>query len=74
MGANSNPHASSISATTAPEAITQIKNREHITYLNKRMEWWKHRKLELNSYCEAIQTRLKKSFKTKKTIRPESLL
>ena len=30
------------------------------------MEWWKHRKLELFSVCEAIQTRLKKSFKTKK--------
>ena len=30
MGASSNPHATSISATTTPEAITQIKkNREH---------------------------------------------
>ena len=43
------------------------KNREHVKYLNKRMEWWKHGKLEeLLSECEAIQTRLKKSFKTKK--------
>jgi len=31
------------------------------------MEWWKQEKLEeLISECEAIQTRLKKSFKTKK--------
>jgi len=37
-------------------------NREHVKYLNKRMEWWKHGKLEeeLISECEAIQTRLKK--------------
>jgi len=35
--------------------------------LNKRIEWWKHGKLEeLISECEAIQTTLKKSFKTKK--------
>jgi len=27
MGASSNPHASSISATTTPEAITQIKKQ-----------------------------------------------
>jgi len=40
-------------------------NREHVKYLNKRIEWWKHGKLELISECEAIQTRLKKSFKTK---------
>jgi len=48
VGASSNPHASSISATTIAEAITLIKkNREHVTYfryfLNKRMEWWKHK-------------------------------
>jgi len=31
------------------------------------MEWWKHGKLEeLIPECEAIQTRLKKSFRTKK--------
>jgi len=24
----------------------KIKNIEHVKYLNKRMEWWKHRKLE----------------------------
>jgi len=42
------------------------KNREHVKYLNKRMEWWKHGKLEeLISECEAIQTRLKRSVKTK---------
>jgi len=41
-------------------------NREHIKYLDKRMEWWKHRKLELISECEAIQERLQTSFKTKK--------
>jgi len=55
MGASSNQHASSIFAITTPEAITQIKNRERVKYLNKRMEWWKHRKLEeLISECEAI--------------------
>ena len=43
MGASSNPHASSISAITTPEAITQKKNREHVKYLNRRM---KYRKLE----------------------------
>jgi len=43
------------------------KNREHVKYLNKRMEWWKHGKLEeLISECEAIQKRLKRSVKTKK--------
>ena len=68
MGASSNPHASSISATTTPEAITQTKKqRTYVKYLNKRMEFWKHGKLEeLIAECEAIQTRLKKSFKTKK--------
>jgi len=31
------------------------KNREHVKYLNKRIEWWKHGKLqELISKCEAI--------------------
>jgi len=35
-------------------------------YLNKRMEWWKHGKLELISECEVIQKRLKRSVKTKK--------
>jgi len=30
------------------------KNREHLKYLKKRMEWWKHGKLEeLISECEA---------------------
>ena len=34
---------------------------------NKRMEWWKHGKIEeLISECEAIQKRLKRSVKTKK--------
>jgi len=63
-----NTHASSISATTTPEAITPIKKqRERVKYLNKRMEWWKHGKLEeLISECEAIQKRLKKSVKAKK--------
>jgi len=43
------------------------KNREHVKYLNKTREWWKHRKLEqLISECEAIQKRLKRSDKTKK--------
>jgi len=43
------------------------KNREHVKYLNKRMEWWKHGKLEeLISEREAIQKRLKRLIKTKK--------
>ena len=43
------------------------KNREHVKYLNKGMEWWKHGKIEeLISECEAIQKRLKRSVKTKK--------
>ena len=43
------------------------KNREHVKYLNKRIEWWKYAKLEeLISECEAIQKRLKRSVKTKK--------
>ena len=43
------------------------KNREHVKYLNKRMEWWKHGQLEeLISECEAIQKRFKRSVKTKK--------
>jgi len=43
------------------------KNREHVKYLNKRIEWWKHEKLEeLISEYEAIQKRLKRSVKTKK--------
>jgi len=43
------------------------KNIEHVKYLNKRLEWWEHRKLqELISECEAIQTRLKKSVINKK--------
>ena len=42
------------------------KNRERVKYLNKRMEWWKHGKLEeLISECEAIQKRLKRPVKTK---------
>jgi len=42
------------------------KKREHVKYLNKRMEWWKHGKLEeLISECEAIQKGLKRSVKTK---------
>jgi len=42
------------------------KNREHVKYLNKRMEWWKHGNLEeLISECEAIQKRLEISVKTK---------
>jgi len=42
------------------------KNRERVKYLNKRMEWWKHGKLEeLISECEAFQTRLKKHSKQK---------
>jgi len=50
------------------------KNREHIKYLNKRMEWWKHGKPEeLISECEAIQKRLKIS-QNQKTIRPKSFL
>jgi len=32
-------NAPSISTTTTPEAITQIKTREHVKYLNKIMEW-----------------------------------
>ena len=41
------------------------KNRERVKYLNKRMKWWKHGKLEeLISECEAIQKRLKRSVKT----------
>jgi len=51
------------------------KNREHVKYLNKRMEWWTHGKLEeLISECEAIQKNSKDQSKTKKTIRPESFL
>ena len=43
------------------------KNREHVKYLNKRIEWWKHGKIEeLISECEAIQKRLERSVKTKK--------
>ena len=38
------------------------KNREHVKYLNKRMEWWKHGKIdELISECEAIQKKLERS-------------
>jgi len=67
MGARSKTHATSISATTTPKPSLKSKNREHIKDLNKIMEWWKHRKLqELISECEAIQTRLKKSVKSKK--------
>jgi len=66
MGTSSNIHASSISATTTPEAITQITQRTRQIPSNKRMEWWKHGKLEeLISECEAIQKRLKRSIKTK---------
>ena len=66
MGVSSDTHASSTSATNTPEAISQTKNREHVKYLNKRMEWWKHGNLEeLISECEAIQERLKRSVKTK---------
>jgi len=67
MGVSSDTHASSTSATNTLEAISQIKNREHVKYLNKRMEWWKHRRIEeLILECEAIQKRLKRPVKTKK--------
>ena len=67
MGAGSNPHASSISATTTPEAITQIKKQRTCQILEQKNRMGKHGKLEeLISECEAIQARLKKSFKTKK--------
>jgi len=67
MGASSNPHASGIFATTTRtlEAITQIKKQRTCQIPEQRMEWWKQGKLELISVCEAIQTRLKKLFKTK---------
>jgi len=43
------------------------KNREHLKYLNKRMEWWKHGKQEeLISECDDIQKRLKRSINSKK--------
>ena len=42
------------------------KTKEHVKYLNKRMEWWKHGKIEeLISECEAIQKRLKDQSKPK---------
>ena len=69
MGVNSDTHALSTSAINTSEAISQIKKQRtcQILYLNKRMEWWKHRKLEEPiSECEAIQKRLKRSVKTKK--------
>ena len=62
MGVSSDTHASSTSATNTPEAISQIKKKEHVKYLNKRMEWWKHGKIdELISECEAIQKKLERS-------------
>ena len=67
MGVSSDTHASSTSATNTTEAISQIKKTEHVKYLNKRIEWWKHRKQkELISECEAIKKRLKRSVKAKK--------
>jgi len=47
--------------------LMKSKNREHVKYINKRMEWWKQRKLqELISESEAIKTKLNKSAKNKK--------
>jgi len=67
MGVSSNTHASSTFAAIIPEPSLKPKNREHVKCLNKRMQWWKHGKLEeLISECEAIQQRLKRSVKTKK--------
>ena len=67
MGVSSDTYASSTSATNTPEAISQIKKKEHVKYLNKRMEWWKHGKIEeLILECEAIQKKLKRSVKNKK--------
>jgi len=73
MGFSSDTHASSTSATNTPEAISQFKKQRTCQIPEKKMEWWKHGKIEeLISECEAIQNRLKRSVKTKKTIRPES--
>ena len=58
MGASSNPHASSISAITTPEAITQKKKQGTCQILEQKNEIQKAR-VELISGCKAIQTKLK---------------
>jgi len=69
VGVSSNTHASStvLLPLLLQKPFLKSKNREHVKYLNKRMEWWKHGKLEEPvSEREAIQKRLKRSVKTQK--------
>jgi len=76
MGTSSKPHASSISATTTPEAITQIKQqrtRQILEQKNGMVETRKARRrtdLRMWSYSNKTQ----KIILNQKTIRPESLL
>jgi len=74
MVISSNTHASSTSATTTPEAISQIKKQRTCQIPEQKNETWKHGKLEeLISEYEAIQKDSKDS-QNQKTIRPESFL
>jgi len=80
MGVSNNTHASSTSATTTPEAISQIEKQR--TYIpeqkNGMVETRKARRTDLRvwSHLKKTQSKLKKqrSVKTKTTIRPESFL
>jgi len=61
--------STAVSQLSSPviEAFTQIKNRGHVKYLNKTMEWWKHRKLqELISRVQSYSSKTQKSVKNKK--------
>jgi len=71
MGVSSNTHASSTSATTTPEAISQIKKQNMSNTWTKRMEWWKHGKLEelISEWSHSKKTQ--KISQNQKTIRPE---
>jgi len=50
------------------------KNGEHIKYLNKRMEWWKHGKLAELIKSVKLFRKDSKNHSKSRTIRPESLL
>jgi len=39
MGASSNPHATSILPLLLQKPSLKSKNREHVKYMNERMEW-----------------------------------
>ena len=73
--ASSNPHASSISAITTPETITQIKKQRICQILEQKHEMVETRKarrtdLRVLSYSNKTKTIIR----NKRTIRPESIL